>query len=387
MSGQRSRGTVRQAMRALSPWRSDVLLAGAFLVAGVIDLADGSIDHNPRWLAAMIVVVLSAGLVVRRRLPLVPVFALAVAEIPSALVGKPVDDLWAFVLLLLTGYSVAAYAGKRTAIFGAVVIFTAVMIAGILDPTGESGEAVLSPLALTLAPWLAGRLARRYSEQAEELAQANRELEERRAQEVEHALETERARIAQELHDVIAHSLSVMVVQAGAAEQDADGRQRDALESIRRTGKGALAEMRRLLGVLRADNGLHPQPGVAELPGMVDRIRAAGVDVALDLDPALPALQPGPDLVVYRVVQEALTNTLKHAGASAARVTVVYEGGAVAIEATDSGGPGGSGDGSGHGLLGMRERLALYDGTLESGPANGGWRLRARLPVSAEALR
>ena len=151
--------------------------------------------------------------------------------------------------------------------------------------------------------------------------------------------------------------------------------------------------MRRLLDVLRTDaddETLGPQPGIAELPALAQRMRESGIDVDLELDPALPNLQPGPDLVVYRVVQEALTNTLKHAGRTAARLRIRYHGQAIEIEATDAGGTGAlpQAGGVGHGLVGMRERLTLYDGTLTSGPtAAGGWSVHASLPLEPEALQ
>jgi signal transduction histidine kinase len=228
-------------------------------------------------------------------------------------------------------------------------------------------------------------LARELDEKADR-AQRGQELEQARA------VAEERRRVARELHDVLAHDLSVMVVQSGAARRIIDSDPQaaaDAARLIERTGREALAELRHLFGPARRGEGepLEGTPGVARIGRLADRARDAGlpVEVVVEGDPR--ALPPGVDLAGYRVVQEALTNTLKHAGPATARVTVRYEPGCLRLEVVDDG-LGQSGDGkelgsSGHGLLGMNERVALYGGELEAGRSpEGGFRVRAALPLN-----
>jgi signal transduction histidine kinase len=203
-------------------------------------------------------------------------------------------------------------------------------------------------------------------------------------------LRQERARIARELHDVIAHGVSVMVVQADAARHGAAADDPDtlaALAAIERTGRESLRELRRLLGLLRSDDedaSLAPQPGVGDLPALVESVRAAGLPVDLRVDGDLPALAPGPDLAAYRIVQEALTNALRHAGPARATVRVTYAARALRLEIADTGNSNGShrsSPGAGHGLIAMRERARLYGGTFAAGRRETGFVVTATLPV------
>jgi signal transduction histidine kinase len=217
------------------------------------------------------------------------------------------------------------------------------------------------------------------------------------------AVAAERARIARELHDVIAHSVSVMVIQAGAAEQlleQTPERARGPLEAVQDTGRQTIVELRRLLGILREDGqelSLAPQPGLAGLDLLVEEMRQAGLPVQLRAEGQPGRLPPGADLAAYRIIQEALTNTLRHAGPAQAEVIVRYQDHAVELEILDNGqGPplrDGADGRSGHGLVGMRERVALYGGTLDAGPratttgtAETGYAVRARLPTDAGAM-
>jgi signal transduction histidine kinase len=215
-------------------------------------------------------------------------------------------------------------------------------------------------------------------------------LEIEREEKARAAVAEERARISRELHDVVAHSVSVMVVQAQAAQRLTDAERTDlrrALGSIETTGRQALVEMRRLLGVLRrtdADLSLAPQPGLDDLDELIGQVREAGLPVELRTEGEPEALPPGVDLSAYRIVQEALTNTLKHAGPAHARVTIRYRNDEVEVEVTDNGAGTGKGEGSGQGLIGMRERVAIYGGVFESGRQDGGgYLVRARLPLDA----
>ena len=211
----------------------------------------------------------------------------------------------------------------------------------------------------------------------------------------ERAAAKERARIAHELHDLVAHSVSEMVVQASGVRcslTEDQERERDALRSIERIGREALTEMRRMLGVLPGGGDdqmteLAPQPGLAYLDRLITNVQSAGLPVTLHVEGERPAVPIGIDLSAYRIVQEALTNVLKHAGEAEAQITIRYGGTTLELEVVDNGsGAGASGGGSGQGLIGMRERVALYGGVLETGARNGhGYTVRARLPLDPAA--
>jgi signal transduction histidine kinase len=198
----------------------------------------------------------------------------------------------------------------------------------------------------------------------------------------------ERARIARELHDAIAHNVSMMVLQAGAERRVLDGHEdstREVLEGIERSGRSALTEMRRLVGMLRSDRSepLAPQPGIHDLPVLISQLREAGLPIDLTVDGSPPGLPVGIELSAYRIVQEALTNVLKHAGDSHATVRVRYSPDSLELEISDDGrGRSNANISGGHGLVGMRERVALYGGQFSAGRRpNGGFAVRVLLPV------
>jgi signal transduction histidine kinase len=199
----------------------------------------------------------------------------------------------------------------------------------------------------------------------------------------------ERARIARELHDVVAHSVSVIVIQAQAAQQSTkhESAAGAALRSIETTGQEALVEMRRLLGLLRREDdelALAPQPSLRHLDRLVESVREAGLPVEVEIEGDAVALPPGVDLSAYRIVQEALTNALRHAGPARARVIVRYGRRELELEISDDGSGTGSANGGGHGLAGMRERVNVYGGSVESGrPPDGGYAIRVRLPIES----
>ncbi len=236
--------------------------------------------------------------------------------------------------------------------------------------------------------WFMGRTLRQRRLQAARLQDLAAQLELEREERAQTAVAEERSRISRELHDVVAHSVSVMVVQAQAAQRLLQGEQqeaRQALTSIETTGRQALVEMRRLLGILRRTDeepALAPQPSLKHLDALIEQVREAGLPVELRVEGAADPLPPGVDLSAYRIVQEALTNTLKHAGPSHARVAIHYRSDEIELEISDDGVGNVNGDGSGQGLIGMRERVALYSGVLHSGRQNGGgYLVRARLPL------
>jgi len=255
---------------------------------------------------------------------------------------------------------------------------------------GQSAGNAIPNFVWLLAAWAVGRTVRSWRQKSVALELANRTLAEQRELQAQAAVTIERGRIARELHDVVAHNVSMMVVQAGAAQRVLDGPQpdvRNALEAIAHTGRQTVDEMRTLLGVLRETNdptALKPQPGLAELERLVDGIRSAGLPVTLRVEGDPQGLPQALDVSAFRIVQEALTNTLKHAGPARADVVVRYEPGAVTLEVRDSGAGKANGSGTGHGLVGMRERVAMFGGELDAAAQpGGGFAVRARLPVDA----
>jgi signal transduction histidine kinase len=239
----------------------------------------------------------------------------------------------------------------------------------------------------TFGFWLVGRVVRSWRERARELEQATRELEAQREVQAEAAVAIERGRIARELHDVIAHNVSMIVVQAAAAARVLRGDEPDvraALDAIEATGRETVDEMRRMLGIVRAEAGasLAPQPSLRDVEQLVANVRQAGLPVELRIEGEPVPLPPGLDLSAFRIVQEALTNTLKHAGQARAAVTVHYSTEGVALEIVDDGDGVVGGGGTGNGLVGMRERVALWGGDLEARPRlEGGFVVRATLPA------
>jgi signal transduction histidine kinase len=258
---------------------------------------------------------------------------------------------------------------------------------------GQSVGNAIPNYVWLLAAWAVGRSIRSWRHRSAELELANRELAESRELRAHAAVAVERGRIARELHDVVAHNVSMMVVQAGAAARVLAGDQpavRDALEAIAETGRHTVDEMRTLLGVLRSDDGtaaLQPQPGLSNLDQLVAGVGEAGLPVTLRVEGQPRLLPQALDLSAFRIVQEALTNALKHAPGARAEVTVRYESAGVGLEIRDRGGApaNGAGTGAGHGLVGMRERVAMFGGSLEAAEHDGGFLVRARLPLDGVA--
>jgi signal transduction histidine kinase len=284
----------------------------------------------------------------------------------------------------VAAYSVAAYERRGRALPGLAMVLGMGLVWVGADPTEHSwttrvqGLVWLSPFVIA---WLLGAYRRTRRLYVEQLV---REREERAAT----AVADERNRIARELHDVLGHSVSVMTVQASAVRRLLRGdqaKERAALETVESTGREALAEMRRMVGVLRQGDespDLTPPPSLGNLDHLVENFRRAGLDVALDVHGDAVPLPPGVDLTAYRLVQEALTNTLKHAQASRATVLVVYREGALELVVRDDGRGGPVEESVGNGLIGMRERVGVYGGALVAGPvAGGGFELRAELPL------
>jgi signal transduction histidine kinase len=328
-------------------------------------------------------------LLMRGRLPFAaPVFAFA-AQAGSAFADPTLGaETTAFLALLLAFWVVGAYNERTQAIVGTAIGLACIAVVTRVDERLGLEEAVSGMLFGGTVSLIAYALRRRRT-RALELEQRATLLEREREDAERAAIMEERRRIARELHDVIAHSITLMTVQAGAARlllAEEPERAREPVLSVEETGRQALAELRRLLGMIRLGDGepaLAPQPGLARLDDLMGQARRAGLPVDLAVAGEPRALPPGLDLTAYRIVQEALTNARRHAGPARANVFVRYGIESLELEVTDDGrtAPTRS-DGGGHGLVGMRERVALYDGTLEAGPRpEGGYAVRVRLPV------
>ena len=311
-----------------------------------------------------------------------------------------------FLGLLAALYAVAAYGSPRAARLSLAFVIGVqpIAVAHPDDPNFNSWGDVLVGVVIFTAVWVFGdsrRVRRLHLEVAEErAARAEREHDER----ARAAVHEERTRIAREMHDIVAHSVSVMVVQAGAARRMVT---RDAAAAmvaageVEETGRAALRDMRRVIGVLRADGdqaadearasaALEPQPGMGDVTELVATCRDAGLDVRVRTDGEVRPLPSGVELAAYRIIQEALTNTRKHAGPARAEVRIAYDDDALTVVVADDGrglGLDADPDGTGHGLPGMRERVTVYGGDLDAGPhPGGGFRVRARLPLDRAAV-
>ncbi len=385
----------RRRVRAWTGQLVVVALAGLSLFdIWVVSLSD--VTTGLRLITTVILFAICLVLVWRRRAPVAVLFAVMVLVSVQAVFFDPsVQDTGeqstfeSFLALLLGFYSVAAYAEERRAILGAAIVGASILAIDIprLIAGTNPGDIIPAWLFYTTV-WFMGRTLRQRRLQAARLQDLAAQLELEREERAQTAVAEERSRISRELHDVVAHSVSVMVVQAQAAQRLLQGEQqeaRQALTSIETTGRQALVEMRRLLGILRRTDeepALAPQPSLKHLDALIEQVREAGLPIELRVEGAAEPLPPGVDLSAYRIVQEALTNTLKHAGPSHARVAIHYRSDEIELEISDDGGGNVNGGGSGQGLIGMRERVALYSGVLHSGRQNGGgYLVRARLPL------
>ena len=349
----------------------------------------GAALAGPRWLSVPTVFLLFVPMLWRRQHPLavccVVFGALAAFSLAS---WQSPEGLEIIVALTVPAYSASAYAPRRRALIALAplilgyVAYT-VSNADVRAGGSENYWATSFFAASTAAAWLVGLAVHAFRDDRLRAA-----LVETRQREVEAAVQAERDRIARELHDVVSHQLSVVVVQAagGRAQQEAGSDPGvGTLEKIETSGREALVEMRRLLDVLRSEEApgeLRPSPGVGDLTGLVDGVRAAGLPVELEVDDGVGELPPVVGLTVFRLVQEALTNTLKHAGASTARVSLRRAKNALALEVVDDGTRRPDPALGGYGLVGMRERISLLGGDFSAGPeGRRGFAVRATLPL------
>jgi signal transduction histidine kinase len=358
-----------------------------------VALSDGPLEATTsKWFAVPAAALIVLPLLGRRRLPFAApaslwLLAAGISFVDGRLVTSTASAVVAGVgaSFLLGNLREATQARLGLAIAvagGAIIVYN--------DPTHAAGDVIVTPMLFAIG-WLAGYALRERATQAEaaETRAALAEREREAAARV--AVAEERARIARELHDIVAHSVSVMVLQVGAVRHTLAGARdedREALEGVERTGRNALTEMRRLLGAMRRENdgvALAPQPGLGGLDDLVEQVGRAGLPVRLLIEGDRRTLPEGLDLSAYRIVQEGLTNALKHARATRADVTVRFGPDDLFVEVRDDGRGGASANGRGHGLVGIRERVKIYGGEMSaSRPDGGGFVLAARLPLQGD---
>jgi signal transduction histidine kinase len=429
----RVRSAARRPVLSGVAYAGDVALAAAATIAAVVTTIEGylSVSHSPlrvlpgstyvigpppphphlallSW-AVLGVVLSTAPLAFRRTYPATAFGAILVASIATESYSTAIT----VAAVIFAAYSAVAYSKYRRATLLGLFIGAVAVTAAYPQATAQVPERY-TPLLVLLPTAAAGYMMRMWRERAADsaerlrLAQAAHEAETRRA------VETERARIAGELHDVVTHNVSVMVVQAGAARRALDGPPgkappagharlaREALLAIEASGRTAMTELRHLLGLLAPageasaaeETGVPgPQPGLDQVPALIDRVRAAGLDAELSVTGTPRPRPPGLDLAAYRIVQEALTNVVKHAGPARTDVHVEYRPRELRITVADNGrptdadpAPGQPPGHGGRGLIGLRERIAIYRGELDAGPRpGGGWQVRARIPFEPVA--
>jgi signal transduction histidine kinase len=372
------------------------LLIAFLALAGMLELVVGrnspGAPSATLWVSVPTVAVLVLPLFARRRFP----FAAPATYWILAAAISFTDGLLAFigslgVVGLASAFLLGNLRNPLKAGAGLIIVLVGIVIVVYNIPGAQTvGDFVFIPLRFVVA-WVAGWALRERAEQAEAAEERAAHAEREREAAARVAVAEERARIARELHDVVAHAVSVMVLQVGAIRHklpDALAEDRDALRSVERAGRTALAEMRRLLAAMRREGDqaeFSPQPGLDGLDSLLDEIGRAGLPVELRVDGDPFPLPRGVDLSAYRIVQEGLTNALKHAQASNADVTVCYRPDELEIEVRDNGHGSATSDGLGHGLIGVRERVKIYGGKMSAGTAiNGGFVLSTRLPLGQD---
>jgi signal transduction histidine kinase len=383
----------RERLRAAGPWVLDGLLAVVMAAAGFAVLAS-ALPFDPgsprAWAAYLLVAAHTLPIAVRRRYPLPTLAWALLTGAAFAALGLNLVVLSFSILIYL--YTVAAARPRRVSLAGLAAAEGLLLVVWLANPgaVGDGGTLVVDGLIMAAAWWL-GDGSRRRQEAIVAARERAAELEAAREELARRAVTEERLRIARELHDVVAHSMSIIAVQSGVGAHLLDSRPeeaRKALAAVEVTSRQALVEMRRLLGVLRQEaeprGGLAPAPGLGGVEALAAEVARAGVRVEVRIEGTPAELPAGLELSAYRIVQEALTNVVRHAGPATARVAVRYAADRVEVEVADDGrdgDPAGQ-DHGGHGIAGMRERAALYGGTLEAGPRpGGGFRVAASLPL------
>jgi signal transduction histidine kinase len=378
---------VRPGAARLRPASTDAVLAAALVALGQLEVWHRPTDA-PRWPEALLVLGISAPVAWRRRAPLPALVVVVIAIVALATLDQ--GDGQAFTPVaaaLILAFSVGHELDPPRTWLAPALIVTVAAYGSIA--LGQPADNFVFATVLYGGAWAFGHALRLRARRLEELSERAHRAERERDERALAAVAEERARIARELHDVVSHSISVVAIQTQAIRRrlgPPHEREAGELLAVEVTARQAMAELRRLFGILRAGGDalpLAPQPGLDQLEPLVEQMRTAGLDVQLAVEGERVPLPPGVDLAGYRIVQEALTNTVKHAHAANATVTVRYSRAALEVRIDDDGrGRTRSSNGAGHGLIGMRERVALYGGTLETGTRGiGGFRVAARLPL------
>jgi signal transduction histidine kinase len=387
-------GRISDVARARWVEATAILLAGAGAVEWIAaGAAAEEVARGPEWLLPFVVLLMALPLLLVGRFPFAAPVAAVLVGVLIALAsgGRTVSDsLGAFFLLFLVAWLFGRLE-PRSAVAGLLLLFGAVVV---VDVTADevAVSSIVFPMVFIGLFWGASSVVHSREARAREAEERARRLGLEQEEVTARAVDGERQRIARELHDLIAHSVSQMTVQAGAVRRvllPEQERERQALEEVEATGREALTEMRRLVGLLRERGEvpeIAPQPSLRRLDVLIGTVREAGLVVDLAIQGRERELPPGIDLSAYRLVQEALTNTLKHAGSAHAWVTLRWRESELELEVADNGRSDGTPTGSGQELVGMRERVALCGGTLETGPRDGGgFVVRCHLPLEAAA--
>lgn len=377
--------------------RVDIAVAAVLLTGSLIDIWFDSSTRHP-LVATVVAVTVAISVAVRRRwlLRVLPAAVAAIA-LKLALYGvhgqSGPSGIEGSLMGLLVFYGAGAYLRGFRALLGLLAGLTITSIGAFAVSGGVLANLVWDDLVIATLPWFIGRTVQERGARGAAARERAERLDSEHEMHTRVAALAERARLAREIHDVVAHSVSVMVIQAGGARTVMDAepeRAEEALLSVERAGREALAEMRRLLGMLgdgERMRELAPQPGLEDLDELIERTRSAGLATSISVSGEPVTVPPGLSLCAYRVVQEALTNTIKHAHAARAEVSVRWHGDALELEVADDGrgsGPRGELASGGHGIIGMRERAALHGGAIEAGPLpTGGFAVRARIPLEA----
>ncbi len=380
----------RMLVLGREPIVRDRLLAVVLTVIGQVETWTSRHGFSgPRPVIALAVLATTAALLWRRRSPLASSLAIAALVLASSAAWNVPDTIVApGVALMCSGFALGAHASQRSSIVGLAAFVAALLAASVAERKGLGDFFFLATLYAVL--WGAGTVVRSRSALAAQLADRAAVLEHERDEQAVLAAAAERARIARELHDVVAHCVNVMVLQAGAERRLIAGDQpqtAEVLRAIEDTGRQALGELRRLLGLVRAPDAapLAPQPTLADLPALAQRANASGIQAATRIAGDRCALPPGIELSAYRIVQEALTNTIKHAPGAKATVEITYRPDTLDIHVTNTKpltAPAPDAAGAGAGLIGMRERVALFAGTFDAGSVrDGGFSVRVRIPI------
>jgi signal transduction histidine kinase len=370
-----------------------VLLTIAAMVEVAVNRDSTDAPSTSLWFNVPAIAIMVLPLFARRRFPFAaPATYWLLAAALSFVDGRLVSSMTSiFVVGMAASFLLGNLRDVLQARTGLAVVLGSAAIVVYNVPQHSASELVFIPLLFGIC-WLAGFALRGQAEQAEAAEVRATQAEREREAAMRLAVAEERARIARELHDIVAHAVSVMVLQVGAVRHklpDALAEDREALRSVEQAGRTALAEMRRLLAAMRRDGDdveLTPQPGLDGLDSLLDEVGRAGLPVRLHVDGEPFPLPRAIDLSAYRIVQEGLTNALKHAGASRADVTVRYRPDELQIDVRDNGEGGSTSNGQqGHGLVGVRERVKIYGGEMSAGTANGGgFILSTRLPLGGD---